>query len=419
MKKQNNLSFEDQWVSAFEEAELAPAPGVWNSIELSITKASNASNKKRILFFQLLAAASIAFATILGSYVLYNSNVNVNNNDKQVLSSNEESLSSGYNIGKEELQIEKESKEVKSSQKSAVPNQSRSADNYRESDVKNQSMLDESDEEDIFEDYEELGRPGETIQDYATLEGNSRSEQVSDQSITALTLNDDIQASTESSSEASNNLTFLERLGINLGFVEPVPGDLRLVPWYASAQERSRKKNTVWTGLGLSAGSFNPNTGANSDESTSVANNIPESFFDAANNSAEPVIGEERPGSSFGIGVNFGKQVSSKIVVISGLSYLQQSSTSFSNIVGDGRVVSAFDEVSSLAQVDVTDRYEIENTYRSISIPLQAGYYLVNRKFGVLLLAGVSNDFFLRRSITDQTGAIQSEQFGSDASGYS
>lgn len=428
MKEPNNRTYEQQWISAFDNAEQMPSDVVWNNIELSIAKASNASNKKRILFFQLLVAASIAFATVVGSFVLYQSyfeNTNTDlsgsekftedasrkpdENEKLLLNNIDDKETIAKNDDKEEM-VDRSTDTSNSNSDSAIESKN---ETNREVASKQGGDL----------------RPSSLVQ-VETSDGEISS--LSDTELAIINLNQ--SGELEDDRSVNSNLpglvpgtmderSLLERLGLDLGFNEVEPVELRMVPWYSFTNTK-RKKTTsnqnMWTGLGLSAGSFNPNSGiGGTNETSALANDIPESFLADANNAEQVTIGEERPGNVVSIGVNFGKVISSKVVLISGLSYLRQTSTSFSNLTASGSVVSSFNQVSSFDQLDVTNRYEIENRYSSISIPLQAGYYLLNRKIGILLLAGFSNDFFLRRSVSDQSGILQSEQFDSDAEGYS
>ena len=56
--------------------------------------------------------------------------------------------------------------------------------------------------------------------------------------------------------------------------------------------------------------------------------------------------------------------------------------------------------------------YSVNNNVKFFSVPVQAGYLLVNKKFGLQLNAGVSTDLFLENTITPEGGSLNATTQG-------
>jgi hypothetical protein len=58
--------------------------------------------------------------------------------------------------------------------------------------------------------------------------------------------------------------------------------------------------------------------------------------------------------------------------------------------------------------IAVSSPYEINSVNEYISVPVQAGYLLVDRKIGLQLNSGLSTDFFMQNTLTDKSGQMAS-----------
>src|SRR5687767_11937168 len=63
--------FEDSWKQAFEKAELNPSEDVWTNIELDLEKAEGHQMRRKLLFYKMVAAASVIFAVAMGAAGIY------------------------------------------------------------------------------------------------------------------------------------------------------------------------------------------------------------------------------------------------------------------------------------------------------------------------------------------------------------
>jgi hypothetical protein len=189
-------------------------------------------------------------------------------------------------------------------------------------------------------------------------------------------------------------------------------------------KQEKNKSEKLWTSVGFAAGGFSANN-------TSVGGTPANSMY-AMNSSQTATQQSKANGVSYSVGVGFGTKLSERWVLQGGLNYLTQSSdyTANSVVVVDNNYsdpkaasLNAFapqmrDE-SADTKVAPTFPYNVNNNVRFVSVPLQAGYLLVNRKFGLQLSAGVSTDLFLQNTITpDGAGLTKTTQGRGDESPY-
>lgn len=71
MNDMERRKFEESFKDAFKDAGVQPSERVWTNIELDLIKAEGEKMKRRIFFYQMLAAASISFAVIITGVGLY------------------------------------------------------------------------------------------------------------------------------------------------------------------------------------------------------------------------------------------------------------------------------------------------------------------------------------------------------------
>lgn len=428
MNKQSSDHFDDAWANAFEGASMEPSAHVWDKIELSIANAANNSTKKRLLFFKLLAAASISFAAIVGGWQVVN-NYFVINNQNSVAEANDDD----NNQEKDQLSEKTIESEPIDAQPDVNSNEPHAADN--KSDLSNKNIVADNKPENYtnnnISDHNSQNLTN-TASDTMSINTTAAIAKIDLNENGLIISKEDVDQEEGSFGEdiKQNMIRTIASLkafiDFNLDVKEVEP---KMVPWLAYAGEDKDSKdnntNNLWTGLGMSAGSFNPNGNIGSgpssvNETAALANALDDSF---TQNTNPPIIGSENAGSSFGVGLNLGANISENIVLISGINYLQQNTSSRSNLVEAGqdgaRVFSSADLATTDAAIEFTNAYDISNTYQTLSIPIQAGYYVLNRKFDVLLLAGFTNDFFLKRSVSDDSGRALGESFSATDDGYS
>jgi hypothetical protein len=172
-------------------------------------------------------------------------------------------------------------------------------------------------------------------------------------------------------------------------------------------KEEDNKTEKLWTSVGFAAGSFNT---VNSSVSTS------QSF--AVNNAATQQA--KASGSSYTVGLSMGTRLSKRWVVQGGVNYMTQSSDYTSNAVGASSDFASFSAPSVNSMMSEADNrilstapYTINSSLQFVSIPLQAGYMVVNKRFGIQLNGGVSTDMFLQNTLTPESDNVSKTTQGS------
>ena len=82
MNKSDKEDFENRWMEVFDSAEIRPSDHVWHKINASLANREASGFKKRLLFFKLLAAASLVFAIGIGFYSVF---TNMNNKEVDMM----------------------------------------------------------------------------------------------------------------------------------------------------------------------------------------------------------------------------------------------------------------------------------------------------------------------------------------------
>jgi hypothetical protein len=186
-------------------------------------------------------------------------------------------------------------------------------------------------------------------------------------------------------------------------------------------QEEETKENKIkteklWTSLGFAAGSFSAvNSGVSArNTNSSIAMNS-----SIANQQAKA------GGTSYTMGVNVGTKISERWIFQGGVNYLSQSSDyTAHNAVSTTNFTSfrpasihELDKLNLEAPVEskvlvTTAPYNVNNNIRYLSIPMQAGFLVINKSFGLQLNAGVSTDLFLQNIVTSDAQNLDKTKQG-------
>ncbi|ELR71551.1 hypothetical protein C900_02466 [Fulvivirga imtechensis AK7] len=390
MEMQDRTDFEREWESAFAEAEADVSPAVWNNIDQAM--GDGASYKRRLLVLTLLAAASVAFALSVAGVGVYRMYLN---NDathvKQVASAETEKNQVETAPGKENMVASDEDNHrqyADATEKLQAPSDNRySSANDHKKDV---SPAPGMSSPDLLANGITGGEEENGTQKMGSVNGG-----------VVVTSEADKGTSGSEPQPVDRRFAFLETSPIQLA-------ELRMVPWYGyiSTKKTSNAKK-LWAGIGFSAGRLDPNT-----SSSAAGNREFLQTFDGVSAERSPSFLNEREGQAINMGVNMGVQVFEKWVLQSGITYIQQQTTSTSNVAvnnagSTAKTLSNHLEIKDEDRLVFTAPYDVNNTYELISIPVQAGYIVLDRDIQITLLGGVANSILLKSEVSDESGNFE------------
>lgn len=397
MKNSENRNFEQEWSQAFEGAEVAPSTNVWASIDSQLSQAESGNMRKRVVFYQRLAASAIFFALCLGAAGIW------------------------YLAGENEIkQLTKTPDRSNESVKSVVDSKNLSANNGTNDKVSSNSAK----------------NLNSTNQNSSGIAKGTNTSLLMDGSNQQLAMNSgdgtaslsELESATPVSQEMkpepkwydvtlAKETDFLATLKVKGKPIEQIASAKKFKEVPKENNGDSEAKEDWWASVNGSGGVYSQTTTSNSVVTTAFMTSS------NANLKAIPVSTAANAGASYSYGVTVGKKVAKRLVLMTGISYLNQSLDYNSNVIvldASNRSKAYLTDIASEAtNLATTTPYTIKNTNEFISFPLQAGYMILDRKAGIQLNAGVAADLFYRNTIADQSGRISSySQSAGDNSVY-
>jgi hypothetical protein len=207
---------------------------------------------------------------------------------------------------------------------------------------------------------------------------------------------------------------------------------------YATEEKENKKKDKgnerLWTTVGMSAGAYNMVTSGNASASNNALGNQLSLSGNSNGDLAKDIVRKQSSasGTAYSVGLNLGTRLAARWVLQGGVNYLTQSSGYTTNAAvstpdNAQYALASIDELSKISnnagrqgdKVIPTAEYRVNSSLSYLSVPLQAGYLVVNRAFGLQFNAGVSTDLFVKNTLTPDGGTLQkSTQTRSDDTPY-
>jgi hypothetical protein len=393
MEDSERQKFEESWKDAFSESEMIPGDSVWSNIDL---KLDNEKMKRRVIYYQRLAAASVLFALVIGAWSIRYFEGNQSNQQLSINQSTNE---------KTDAHLDKQTAK-ENGMKRKIQDQTKT-------DFNNKALNKKEKPVNIFLTVEKRERSLVT-------NGENEFENVKSES----NVNEFIQLNYNKKTEGNLGITLAyPSLFENLTFYRSIPNDelTALKPEQKKnesqiiepnsilpAEEPEKKKKRtegLWLAFGVATGTYNP--GATSASPTLVSNDqVNASYM----NYTAPQSNRASVGTAYSMGFSVGKKVADRWVILTGVNYLSQMINYTSNYAtytssGGNQLKAAVSDYNpENASVAITSPHKVSSNSEFVSIPLQAGYLLINRKIGLQLNAGIASDIFLRNTLKDQSG---------------
>ncbi len=387
MKSSENRKFEEEWSQAFEGAEVAPSENVWTSIDLKLSHADSGNMKRRVIFYQRLAAAAVFFALCIGATGVW------------------------YLAGESEVKQLAKTAEASHENTTADANsQSLSSNDGTKDKVSSNSAesLNGTNQSDNRIAYRNTARTlihGSSQQ----LAGNSGDGTVSLSELKSVSQQSEIKHKWYDVTLAKE-VNFLATLKVNGKPIEQIASARKFKEVPKEKNNDKETKEDWWASVNGSGGIYSQ---------TATSNSIAANLFSTGSNvnlRTPPASSAANVGTSYSYGVSVGKKVSKRWVLMTGISYLNQSIDYNSNIVlqnSSNQSKAFFSEIATQSSdLATTTPYTIKNTNEFVSLPLQAGYLILNRKAGIQLNAGVAADLFYKNTVADQSGQVSSYSQG-------
>lgn len=373
MQNVDRSGFETQWQAAFRGAEAQPKRDVWMAIENSLSRVENQNNKRRVVVYRRIAAALALCLVASVSLTVFK--WNRSESDSSIVSQK-------VVEGKKSEPTDQLNVEAKGSSSTANASHTAAVTGANSHTSKVPSKKSETQSPSVA-----MTTTPTVAVDSAT---NNATSNLADRAMTEVQPGDNSAAIAH---EPPKQLTEEEEKAL----VKKLLAEPEIVV-------EKKEPGRLWASVGAAAGSYMGDGGAGGAVPFGLSGNPSPS---------NPYSSGQQPteGNAYSIGVLVGKQFGNRIQLQAGLTYMNQRADYTSNVVSllDSRV--ALDQsagINGASGYGVTSSYTVNSSTNYLSIPLQAGYLIVDRKVGLAVNAGLATDLFLTNTLSDASGQRQS-----------
>lgn len=418
MKKLDERSdWEKEWESSFNGASLPPSENVWNGIDGALDRQEVRKYKKRALFYQWVAAASVLLVMGLSGWLMLDELVT--KKTEQLVAEEELLRPSASKPTVESTPAQQEVASARtSSGRSEVESESASSSSTETTGEYKAAEINPSTIATAKERENSSVTPGEKASGAVPFTFNPST------SLAEVIVNKAVSGWSNLAEKGKPSVALVS----GKAFIEDDPfKELLKVSvskvWVASEMLKEEEEDAAapkyWLGASLASNLYQPN----------FENDEYSSFGSLAARDAEPKKGNQVSTARVGewqeeqeqqVSINAGFQAAAwlgeKWVLQGGLQYGTYRSSATAGTFVDGASGKAFplhyanfsyDKLQSASPGSrLAAPVSAVNTFEFISVPMQIGYVVFDRQFGLLLSPGVSSEFFIRNRITDQNDRL-------------
>lgn len=366
-------TFEEQWSQAMEGAEVTPPSQVWVAIDGQLANAQAASYKKQAEFYRWAAAACLLLVSLVGGLYWMGGEVST---DAPIVHTEDQIPASP---------------QMNDSQASAVA--LADDDNKEDTNASTQSRSATSSLVSV--------NPAENTSSTESPAAPSIAPRIGEWEVKSMQRHqvEKVQLMAVASKETSMPST------MSPWQAEQLYGVART--W--ETVEEDKLESPMWAGVSFGAGSFDPGFSGGGQRSMAVVSQS--SSFSTESSArvksqsvADPVYAS---GQSVAGGLDVGRKFTKKIMVSGGLHYsafntgsassqtvtdVEDNSYALTNAVTDTQLEAAISD--GQLRFD-GEQVQLANEYQYITIPIKAGYVLLDKQFNITLNTGVSSNFLV------------------------
>ena len=217
---------------------------------------------------------------------------------------------------------------------------------------------------------------------------------------------------------------------------------LYYLPVYQYGKSKEKKqtdRSKYWAGVDVGSGNFNPNYSSSANSLNSNLGVNPGAGFSMNSNSAfdseSPTVREDMSsGETVTMGVNFGVKLGNRWTLESGVQYARSDAMTETNVIiksnsfqevipatVQGKRVPEVEQVVSRESVVEYDYQDVDmsNVFEFTSIPVKAGYLLLDKKISMEVNAGVIANIYMGNRLSTEDPNIAELTIGpGDSSPY-
>ena len=410
--------FEGSVSDAFRNAEVSPGEDSWTNISLELEKANGAQLKKRVLVYKMLAAASVIFIVGLsfGMYVMNDRNGELADQLALLQKQNAKRLPADNPNAKESNEQPVDASNPSSTQ-IAANNDRKNLESSRRNESSRQREVVSRTESSDEANFEKVIAISEAEPEVA--EKSAALTSYTDSDLPAL------YKPSKPQIIARKEASIVDPVVLMMARLNDREKEIQ----EKSDEKKEKSREKLWTSVGLAAGSFS--SSAPSIPSTPIPVGITsgraQTFSLNSNNVAEKEASAD--GIAYSVGVSLGANISNRWVLQGGVNYMTQSADyTIETVVSDPDFktfkTGSINEMTNAGAFTDTDEkivttapYEVNKNMKYVSVPLQAGYLVINRAFALQLNAGIATDLFLQSTVSADGGGLSTstEESGSDS----